>query len=62
MPHGVLSRGDLATLVLLDEKLTLLLGARLDNHQNFGLNLTPRAYVVYTPGRALTSRRPPCAS
>jgi outer membrane receptor for ferrienterochelin and colicins len=48
--------------VLLDEKLTLLLGARLDNHQNFGLNLTPRAYVVYTPGRALTSRRPPCAS
>lgn len=40
-------------LALMD-KLTLLLGARLDNHENFGLHFTPRAYAVYSPINHLT--------
>ncbi len=38
----------------LTEAVSLLLGGRLDHHENFGLHATPRGYVVYTPVDALT--------
>lgn len=36
------------------EDLSLLVGSRLDHHENFGLHVTPRGYLVYTPLDALT--------
>src|SRR5690606_36543566 len=34
--------------------LQLLAGARLDHHESFGLHLTPRGYLVFTPLPQLT--------
>lgn len=36
------------------QAFTLLAGARLDRHENFGLHLTPRGYIVFTPDSRLT--------
>ncbi|WP_155992482.1 TonB-dependent receptor domain-containing protein [Fodinicurvata fenggangensis] len=40
--------------IMITEKLSLLLGARLDNNKYFGTHLTPRGYLVYRPMDALT--------
>jgi len=40
--------------LVLSSSLRLLGGARLDHHENFGLHLTPRGYLVYTPIEHLT--------
>lgn len=38
----------------ISKMLTVLVGARLDHHQNFGLWPTPRGYVVFSPVKPLT--------
>lgn len=42
--------------VFLRENLSLTLGARLDDHENFGSKVSPRAYLVYHPTAEWTVR------
>ena len=42
--------------VFLRENLSLTLGLRMDHHEKYGTNWSPRAYVVYHPAEAWTVR------